>query len=156
MFSTAVAERGSHDYLLGGVVREIKFRAWDGENKKMCHKVCVGYAGWHGEYWDDVTIVAAFNDENHKDNALMQFTGLKDKNGKEIWEGDILSIDGGGDIERLKVLWSDKDAAWFVEWPDGKAYELRAYVGMTFCEVEVLGNIYENPELLTSSEERRR
>ncbi len=124
-----------------------RFRAWDGEQKKMCHRVYVGPEGWHGEYWENGSMVSCFSDDNYPDNALMEFTGLKDKNGEMIFEGDIVrQIDcpRDGDKEIFER------GRWLCEWENG---------GFIFgghfptevdasLEYEVLGNIYENPELL--------
>ena len=97
--------------------REIKFRAWI--NEKMWHfdiKESAGYV-WH------------------KGN-LMQYTGLKDKNGKEIYEGDIVS---NNLKEQGIVKWKGIGFDWGDDFSKGK--------GDT-DEIEVIGNIYENPELL--------
>lgn len=82
--------------------------------------------------------------------TLGEFTGLHDKNGKEIWEGDIANISWTNPYteelrytERGEMRWLEKEAqfAFFVK--DSLLHE-----DMTNLEIEVLGNIYENPELL--------
>ena len=72
----------------------------------------------------------------------LQFTGLHDKNGKEIYEGDIVRIDGG-----LKWIckWSDNHARFYFDTGLHKTYDFSAQESSDF---EVIGNIYENPELL--------
>lgn len=114
-------------------MKEIKFRAW--VNEKLEYDII-----W--PYIEDVPLQEFFNDERFK---LMQYTGLKDKNGKEIYEGDILklvySLDMGqwtkyGDTI-IQVKWSDFQCGFypFVNFKDIE-------------QTEVIGNIYESPELL--------
>lgn len=85
-----------------------------------------------------------------------QFTGLKDKNGKEIYEGDILDFEDG------KVMAHHKDVFWVVEWNNDKTtlpagfvfgkFGMRAtypqYIHPDSNHLIVVGNNYENPELL--------
>ena len=83
-----------------------------------------------------------------KDIELMQFTGVKDKNGKEIYEGDLLNTAGSPsevrwNEDRWDVYWHWRDQP---GWHDG-------IVGLKedHDRLEVIGNIYENPELLESN-----
>jgi len=73
---------------------------------------------------------------------LMQFTGLFDKNGKEIWEGDIL---WGEDDSKVEILWENACVQMKDESGD-------SWLAADHCKYwEVIGNIYENQELLTSA-----
>lgn len=72
-------------------------------------------------------------------SRMNQFTGLKDKNGKEIYEGDIIRVNG----RNMEVFFKDGYFGWGQE-HDGK-YSFDPFDGE---EVEVIGNIYENPELI--------
>jgi uncharacterized phage protein (TIGR01671 family) len=112
------------------MTREIKFRAWDSRNRIMGDGVNV-----LDDEFDNM--VTHFQDAQY---VCMQFTGLKDKNGKEIYEGDV-------------IQWWDRhenrDLVAAVEWDS--TVGIWHYDVNTFAEprkVKVIGNIYENSELL--------
>ncbi|TVL99550.1 MAG: hypothetical protein CV087_17475 [Candidatus Brocadia sp. WS118] len=135
-------------------MREIKFRAWD-KNKKVM--TFVGELAWlvGGLYFVDAGACEGFIG---KDAELMQFTGLHDKNGKEIYEGDILrwwvSSTKRFAEELLVVEWGS--VGWILKSPlfssfgvpkdRSKCSEANTigYINSS----EVIGNIYENSELL--------
>ena len=106
-------------------MREIKFRAWDKE--EMFRVVSIAWAYEHSKVKDTIVCGRGGSTVNP---ILMQYTGLKDKNGVEIYEGDIIRWDGGLAEE--------------VEW-------LQPIGGYNIGEseaFEVIGNIWENPELV--------
>ena len=107
--------------------REIKFRVWDMQSKQWVES----YSSIHN---DCISINECFEKGKY---AFMQFTGIKDRNGKEIFEGDIVNVNGGNHIIEWRgagfaATWSDYnlDTCWFVG--GGPV---------------VIGNIFENPEL---------
>jgi uncharacterized phage protein (TIGR01671 family) len=112
-------------------MREIKFRAWDGEQMRTSFVVhnTNGYAML--ENADDRL-------EFRQEWKVMQYTGLKDKNGKEIYEGDVLQKEKYEStrriIERIPVEWH--------EWGKWTIADLKTE------NFEVIGNIYQNPDLL--------
>ena len=121
--------------------REIKFRAWDEETKTMLDDCADGVmiqmnSGRVGEYDDDGNFVDEFY-------PLMQFTGLHDKNGKEIYEGDIVqwddTIDDGYGCGYLTTI---REVVTF----GGGAYNPTSTMPSKYFEV--IGNIYENSDLL--------
>lgn len=115
--------------------RQIKFRAWD--KKEMV------YFDLAGRIYAECPI---FSDID-KDAVLMQFTGLKDKNGNEIYEGDIID-NGNGPVY---VFWNENYQAFWVGHDDVEESEKQYYSSTSdFCtEADVIiGNIYSNPELL--------
>ena len=107
-------------------MREIRFRAWDEDEKMMVQ-------------WNELRDTQLFNDGFDNDHCvLMQFTGLKDKNGKEIYEGDIMEYYSGmvpkgeNPIKKEIVKWNKRFARF----------------DNCFSGGAVIGNIYENPELI--------
>ena len=82
----------------------------------------------------------------------MQSTGLKDKNGKEIFEGDVVTyapLKGLAEYERGEVRYDEPFAAWCLSRPEGFLDPLLEYTGMWTPDCwEVIGNIWENPTLL--------
>lgn len=99
------------------------------------------------ELYIDVSVDTIFEDDDgvtHHENTdlVLEFgTGLKDKNGKEIYEGDILD-DGEGHIG--KVLYNERLASFAYEWGNCGSTFMDLYTS----DMEVIGNIHENPELL--------
>jgi uncharacterized phage protein (TIGR01671 family) len=122
-------------------MREIKFRAWDGKNIK--HVTILHLVG------DEPGDIQTSGGEwlNGKDVFLMQFTGLKDKDGKEIYEGDLVVIrDPDKTSKPFEIIW-ERDA-WMLCRNGTSLFSL----GTPSMDVtEVIGNIYENSELLNAS-----
>lgn len=129
-------------------MREIKFRAWDKKNKKMFpvhelefHKnnmaiqVVKGYEGDSGNLYNVYGGV-----ESGNKYELMQYTGLKDINGIQIYEGDILyALDNNGEHEEYVGV---------VEYDRVGRFVTTGFPHVTSGDCFVKGNIYENPELL--------
>lgn len=135
-------------------MRPIKFRAWDKHNKIMWPIKTLHFNQETGvlEALGFSYRGAIFEPDEDK-NVLMQFTGLHDKNGKEIWEGDVVRSyfdysdeDGqpcGEKHETHEVVKFEKGIQ---GWPSFRA----GVLNFGEFEIEVVGNIYENPELLKS------
>ncbi|AOP16843.1 YopX family protein [Bacillus sp. FSL K6-1109] len=118
-------------------MREIKFRAWNAPLKKMEYN-SLNAIGFDGRvYYGNADITGFF--EN-----IMQYTGLKDKNGREIWEGDIRK-DGWG--RKFKVVYDNDLAAFYGEYINGPSESL-ADCGP---DSEYLGTVFENPDLLEAA-----
>lgn len=129
-------------------MRDIKFRAWGNRQNKYLNP-------------DDVSIradgfITAFNVDGKHSRAVQppgslspwfvieQYTGLKDKNGIEIYEGDIVKVEGDGEIYRVKWIRSGFGLE--------PRYNSPRYPALGNVElrkkIEVVSNIHENPELL--------
>lgn len=136
-------------------MREIKFRAWKHVNTpKMFNEVQgINFVGGIVHLGYRLSSDTVRTDKELLDNLiLMQYTGLKDKNGTEIYEGDILLIQAGGyDSIISEVVWGGTEYPAF-DLPKYDGYEMNAFSAIYHNDVketlEVIGNIYENPELL--------
>lgn len=130
-------------------MREIKFRAWDKKSKKLTEPWIIRAEG-------QFVIPRWAWQISQSEFEIMQFTGLKDKNEKEIYEGDICEIpDFYPDIFAENGEWKEIylntigkiifiDGCFMIN--DGQEMPLHAIIGIK--EIEIIGNIYENPELL--------
>jgi uncharacterized phage protein (TIGR01671 family) len=132
-------------------MREIKFRYWDLEYKHWVELPClIGdyQANSYRTYGDPFPLSSFMHGEYQerlKDGLLViqQYTGLKDKNGKEVYEGDIIAIRDTTLNFNVMVEW--KSIGWSAETPNGN----NAFIWMDLYErFEVIGNIFENRELL--------
>lgn len=136
-------------------MREIKFRCWDIENKEMLEVQELDYAdSYDGQPMIRTTMYNDYFDT--EDMILMQYTGLKDKNGKEIYEGDIIYCKQyiGGNcveycIEKGYVCFNDGEFGLYRK--QGYYQSLYKFKEYDY-EFEVIGNIYDNPELLVEKE----
>lgn len=118
-----------------------KFRAWDKELQTMLDISLMDFKNGIlvGEHWK----FGETNSMSFDEIELMESTGLKDKNGKEVFEGDVVKCNGLlGTIESFKAMWICS----FVK------YNNYQKVGFFAQEIEVVGNIYENSELLEDKE----
>lgn len=121
---------------------KLRFRAWDNWRKRMSvvDRIYIGTKGVRlyddfGEYWRDF-----------RDVELMQSTGMADKNGKEIFEGDILDYKG----RKALVRWHGSYASFiyrFVDEPHKQKTEWKPLY-LAYMKCEIIGNVYENTELL--------
>lgn len=128
----------------GKRMREIKFRAWDKKNKEMIDVDSL-------EIYDELDRDGFYNIYEVLNNPkweVMQFTGLLDKNGKEIYESDWVEIKNLGDNYdgKWEIIWQDEYARfWLVNLNTREPIKDDVY---WWNEFKIIGNKYENPELL--------
>lgn len=120
------------------MMREIKFRAWDSKNKKMYSFELIELP-----YSENVNLDGQFDGLLDMYYKLMQYTGLKDKNGVEIFEGDLLkSYDEHGNIDVDKVIYNTSHCKFMLV----SDSESRLPIGLgeySSFTLEVIGNIHE-------------
>lgn len=123
-----------------------RYRAWDVEFKEMVRVDAL--------ILDEQVIKATYKNgnvvkEDIKNYKLMQSTGLTDKNGKEVFEGDILSVETDEENVKVSVFWDDKYALFMFE---SKKYNETEVLAELFEDnaysFEIIGNVHANPELL--------
>jgi len=141
-------------------MREIKFRAWDMTSKKM----------WEPEFLEDLWTGNRYETKRdlprYPSCQIMQFTGLKDKNGKEIWEGDVVRYATETyhtscppkNVVCLSsgiISWYKPRAGFEIETlkPSTRVSSIFMLGSALLPYLEVLGNIYENTELLKEAKD---
>ena len=125
-----------------------KYRVWDQELQTMLDVSLIDFKKGVlvGEHWE----FGETNFMGFDEIELMQSTGLKDKNDKEIFEGDILDYKG----RKALVRWHGSYASFiyrFVDEPHKRNAEWKPLY-LAYMKCEIIGNIYENPELLEDKE----
>ena len=126
-------------------MREIKFRAWVKDRKAIFEVVLINYVTKKVTYLlERVGHLLSIRHEKFNDIELMQYTGLKDKNEKEIYEGDIL-FESFGEKYYKVVFENGGFRAEFKGDFDEHSFDL---IDVVAQGCEIVGNIYENPELM--------
>ena len=121
-------------------MRQIKFRVWETLNNKM--------TGWEDLQKAECSILNRPESVVKNEFVVMQYTGLKDKNGKEIYSNDLVIWDGG----QYEVIFSDVEGSWILK-DDREDWECPSLYGVRSKEqtkIEVIGNSFEG--LLKPSE----
>ena len=133
-------------------MREIKFRAWDKRDCVMSAVWNISFKGWEDSQINYIELCGDGTYEIQEHEAvLMQYTGLKDKNDTEIYEGDIVLCSEEEYDREFKDTIIFKNATFaFSTYNSYSGGDFDWYTLEHVCEdeLEILGNIYENPELL--------
>lgn len=128
-------------------MREIKFQVYakikddDGNIGflETCSPVATGLDFFYDGGWRGVSYFLFFPDVF----VVRQYTGTKDKNGKEIYEGDIITFGSTAQEDLFEVVWDEDDARFVLDSYGGRGCWL-----IDVKDREIIGNIFENPELL--------
>lgn len=126
-------------------MRKIRFRVWNKRQSKMIGPFNLHELRTSGHPDSEEDIILQDYNSPYEDFPIMEFTGLEDKNGKEIYEGDILKC--WCDANNKYFFYEVRDTGWYyLQW--GMVEIGGGQRSLTVGDREVIGNIYENPELL--------
>lgn len=132
-------------------MRWLKLRAWFPEKQEM------KLVAMHNVYEGNTTYLylSPMPMSDYETIELMQYTGLKDKNGREVYDGDIVNAWSQVYKGRFEVKWRQEGSSCWILYPAWKNNEFWKIHGTLHEDgqfydkgLEVIGNIYENPELL--------
>ena len=127
--------------------REIKFRVWDKFQNKFLDHSCY----FNSKDFNEFTAFDRYFKCDEEGCILQQYTGLKDKNGREIYEGDIVQYNRRSSYDGInfEVKWSEDNWGWVLV-SKNKDYLVneRTPEGYRYEFIEIVGNIFENPDLL--------
>jgi uncharacterized phage protein (TIGR01671 family) len=125
------------------IQREIRFRVWDKETSTMLYPWDMPDRGHHSFGVWSGSLGYHNLQSGWGTNKIMQYTGLKDKNGKEVFESDIVYWPH---MEAYGIVYYNSDEVHYFVKPIRTEDETESYLDST--HMEVIGNIYENPELI--------
>ncbi len=112
-------------------MRKVKFKVWDKVHKEMLD-------------WEQVKTEMVFTNMDDKNLVFLQYTGILDKNGKQIYENDIVKNRLNGKV--YVVRWNGCSSAFLMQDVEKQTKSLY-FANQGFGRYEVIGNVYENPEL---------
>ena len=136
-------------------MREIKFRAWIPQAKEWINDVDLKDLWSSGRALEEHG-TSRYEAENSQgvrwtfdDLIFVQFTGLKDKAGRQIYEGDILEAkEYWGEQDYATVVWSEEELQWYLGFHNTFREPLRTPFADGSFVFEIIGNIYQNPGLI--------
>lgn len=144
-------------------MNEIKYRAWNIAGKQMFQPVSIHFgddaSGKIISVWGKNKNGFDYSLVHGESCYLLQYTGLKDKNGKEIYKGDIVNITQNAGEFHAQIIWLDDQAQFRLFPTDGEDILFDDFMWLKrsgeneeiLLEFEIIGNIYENPDLLSNN-----
>ncbi len=134
-------------------MNNLKFRAWHKESEEMYEIISLNFG--RNCKLSTINCVPKYSEEemifDSQEIELMQWTTWNDAQNLPIFEGDIIDCGHGDGIGRMKVQW-DKDKCMFCFMWVGKPYDWHEFDEFSESDLLIVGNIYENPELLEEIE----
>ena len=124
-------------------MKELKIKAWLKKEKKMVSIIGIDFNYEYIRYTEDDNL---FNSDykvaEFKDIELLQFTGLKDNGGQELYEADVIKFNDGIDDIYGLISYDDEDATYRVSYEN-----ITEHLSDLEGDFEIVGNIFENPKL---------
>ena len=124
-------------------MKELKIKAWLKKEKKMVSIIGIDFNYEYIRYTEDDNL---FNSDykvaEFKDIELLQFTGLKDNGGQELYEADVIKFNDGIDDIYGLISYDDEDAVYCVSYEN-----VTEHLSNMAGDFEIVGNIFENPDL---------
>ncbi len=133
-------------------MREIKFRVWDKKNKKWIDDsdIAINQKGLLFVRYEGQVEFQPMSLTKSSNFKVVLYTGINDKKGKEIYQGDVVEIKSIDGIYYEKICWNKSESRL-----EDNCWEFSDSTGWFVEELEIIGSIYENPELLTQMNEKR-
>ena len=132
-------------------MREIKFRAWDKKHKEWLDQEYYNLIGFDSNFYS--YSMGKLLKEPLEELDIQQFTGFKDKNGKEIYEGDIFECPYSNKTEhhhKWRIIWGEISGGFVLQRIGKPCNQRQVYQTVSdMTRQEIIGNICENPELLS-------
>ena len=124
-------------------MKELKIKAWLKKEKKMVSIIGIDFNYEYIRYTEDDNL---FNSDykvaEFKDIELLQFTGLKDNGGQELYEADVIKFNDGIDDIYGLISYDDEDGTYRVSYEN-----ITEHLSEREGDFEIIGNIFENPDL---------
>jgi uncharacterized phage protein (TIGR01671 family) len=130
-------------------MKELKFRVWVQEDDCMYRPDDFHLEA--NDHPEDLSMIPVFGNERVKDAVLMQFVGIVDNDGADVYEGDIVLTPDCGDVFDDWIVVSNIEyGGYALKSPQNEDY--LEFIGDFIHDMKVIGNIWENPDLLKEAE----